>query len=152
MLLWRENANAWNVLECISHLNLYSAFYVPQMLEKIKKSNSKPQKTFKSGWLGGYFANSMQPKDKLNKMNSMKSMNTLNVRVDNAVLDQFVGHQHALLEVLKLAQNVNLNDIKIKTSLSLLIRLKLGDSLLFYVNHNRRHFKQIERILAAQSH
>lgn len=68
-LTWREHASAWNILECLEHLNLYGDFYLPQIESKIKNSNTTTEAVFKSGLLGNYFAKSMLPKEKLNKMN-----------------------------------------------------------------------------------
>ena len=148
-LTWRENETSWNILECLEHLNLYGDFYLPQMESKIKSSNTKAGSEFKSGLLGNYFAKSMLPKEKLNKMKTFKDKNPLNVRLDKMVIDKFIDQQIKLLELVNQSRKVSLNKVKIPTSISSLIRLKLGDTFQFFINHIIRHLSQIDRIQAA---
>jgi Asp-tRNA(Asn)/Glu-tRNA(Gln) amidotransferase C subunit len=145
-LTWKENEISWSVLECLEHLNLYGDFYLPQMENKIKISGTKPEFEFRSGFLGNYFAKSMLPKEKLNKMKTFKDKNPLNAALDKSVIDKFLSQQNQLLDLLNQAKKVSLNKVKIQTSISSLIRLKLGDTFQFFINHMIRHFKQIDRI------
>lgn len=150
-LTWKENADSWSMLECLEHLNLYGDFYLPHMVNKIKNSNSTFEPEFKSGILGNYFAESMLPKDKLNKMKTFKDKNPLNARLDKSVIEKFMNQQIKLLELLNSSKNVSLNKVKIGTSISGLIQLKLGDTFRFYINHIIRHMKQIERIVKSMN-
>ena len=142
----RENPASWNVLECLAHLNLYGNFYLPQIEKKIKESNTKHEAAFKSGFLGDYFAKSMLPKEKMKKMNTFKDKNPLNSNLKKDVIEEFLNQQIQLLDLLNKSRNVSLNKIKISISITSLIRLKLGDTFRFYINHMIRHMKQIERI------
>lgn len=148
-LTWKENENSWSILECLEHLNLYGDFYLPQIENKIKNSTTKTEFEFKSGILGNYFAKSMLPKEKLNKMKTFKDKNPLNASLDKTVIDQFIKQQIKLLDLLNQSRNVSLNKVKIQTSISSLIKLKLGDTFQFFVNHIIRHLNQIERIQTA---
>lgn len=145
-LTWKANPTSWSILECLEHLNLYGEFYLPQIENKIKNATTKNETEFKSGFLGNYFANSMLPKEKLNKMKTFKDKNPLNAKLDKSVIDNFVGQQVKLLNLLTQSRNVSLNKVKIQTSISSLIKLKLGDTFQFFINHIIRHLKQIERI------
>ena len=149
ILTWKENENSWSILECLEHLNLYGDFYLPQIENKIKNSTTKTEFEFKSGILGNYFAKSMLPKGKLNKMKTFKDKNPLNANLDKTVIDQFIKQQIKLLDLLNQSRNVSLNKVKIQTSISSLIKLKLGDTFQFFVNHIIRHLNQIERIQTA---
>lgn len=145
-LTWKAYPNSWNILECIEHLNLYGNFYLPQMEEKIRNSDTENEIDFNSGFLGNYFAKSMLPKAKLNKMKTFKDKNPLNAKLDKTVIDNFINQQIKLLELLNQSRNVSLNKVKIATSISKLVKLKLGDTFQFFINHIIRHFTQIERI------
>lgn len=145
-LTWKENETSWSMLECLEHLNLYGDFYLPQIESKIKNSATKNDLEFKTGLLGNYFANSMLPKEKLNKMNTFKDKNPLNANLEKVVIDRFLNQQIKLLELLNQSRKVSLNKVKIQTSISKLIRIKLGDTFRFIINHNIRHFVQIDRI------
>jgi len=145
-LTWKPNETSWSMLECIAHLNLYGDFYLPQIEQRIKNSNTKAELEFKPGILGNYFAKSMLPKDKLNKMKTFKDKNPLNAKLDKTVIDTFITQQIKLLALLNQSRNVSLNKVKIQTSISSLIQLKLGDIFQFLINHNIRHLNQVDSI------
>ena len=79
-------------------------------------------------------------------MKTFKDKNPLNADLDKSVIDRFLNQQIKLLDLLIQSRNVSLSKVKIKTSISGLINLKLGDTFQFIINHNIRHLKQIERI------
>lgn len=145
-LSWRADASSWSMLECLEHLNLYGDFYLPEIEKKINHSKTTSEETFKSGWLGKYFADSMLPKDKLNKMKTFKDKNPIHVELDKKVIERFINQQMQLLDLLNKARSISLNKVKISTSISSLIKLKLGDTFQFFINHILRHMKQIEKI------
>jgi hypothetical protein len=147
-LTWKQNPNTWSILECLEHLNLYGDYYLPEIESQIKLSKTASKSEFKSGMLGNYFANSMLPKEKLNKMKTFKDKNPLNAQLDKRVLDMFIQQQMKLLDLLAQSRNVSLNKVKIRTSFSSLVQLKLGDTFRFLTNHQLRHFQQIDRIEA----
>lgn len=138
---------SWNVLECLQHLNLYGDFYIPAMQKAVRNSATKPEAVFKSGILGGYFAQSMLPKEKLNKMKTFRDKDPLHANLDRSVIDTFIHQQFLLIDLLNDARGVSLNKVKIPTSISHLLRLKLGDTFRFVINHNIRHMAQVEKIL-----
>lgn len=146
MLAWKETPVSWSILECLEHLNLYGDFYLPQIKHKIKNSNTKTEAEFKSGILGNYFAKSMLPKEKLNKMKTFKDKNPLNAKLDKSVIDKFIHQQIELLDLLNKSREISLNKVKIEISISSLIKLKLGDTFQFFINHIIRHLHQIEKI------
>src|SRR5690606_18511477 len=145
-LTWKETEITWSILECLEHLNLYGDFYLPQIENKIKNSITKNEPEFKNGVLGNYFSKSMLPRGKLNKMKTFKDKNPLNANLDKSVIDKFINQQIKLLDLFNQSRNVNLNKVKIKTSISSLIYLKLDDTFQFIINHIIRHLKQIDRI------
>ncbi|MBT1703399.1 DinB family protein [Chryseosolibacter indicus] len=151
-LSWRENAISWSVLECLEHLNRYGEFYLPQIENKIRNSGTTAEPEFKSGPLGAYFAKSMLPKEKLNKMKTFKDKNPLYDKLDRSVIDTFINQQIKLLDLLNQSRNISLNKVKISTSISSLIKLRLGDTFQFFINHIIRHLKQIERIQEQMKH
>jgi DinB superfamily len=147
ILNYKESAEKWSVLECVEHLNLYGDHYFPEMEKAIQSATSGYEPMFKSGWLGKYFAESMLPKEKLNKMKTFKDKNPANSKLDIKVLDRFVDQQKHLLKILEMSSRVSLNKVRIKTTLSSLLRLKLGDTFQFVINHNIRHLRQAEKVV-----
>lgn len=150
-LNWKENSENWSVLECLKHLNLYGQFYIPEIEKTILNSNQKSDEEFKSGILGNYFAKSMLPKQKLNKMKTFKDKNPLNNVLDRKVIDEFINQQMEIIDLLNKSKSVSLNKNKVKITLAKWIKLKLGDTFRFLINHNIRHIKQIENNIKAQT-
>jgi len=147
-LTWKSNTESWSILECLEHLNLYGDYYLPEIRKAIRRSTAAPDTNVKPGWLGNYFAKSMLPKEKLNKMKTFKDKDPMNLHapLTKEIIAVFIGQQHELLELLNEAKGANLNRIRIKTSISPLLRLKLGDTFHFVINHIIRHMAQIERV------
>lgn len=139
---------SWSALECLEHLNLYGRFYLPEIAKQIDQSRYPKETDFKSGLLGNYFANSLLPKEKLNKMSTFKSMNPLNSKLGRSVIDNFLEQQIQMLELLNKVHHISLNKTKTGISISRFIKLKLGDTFRVVIYHNQRHIEQAERALA----
>ena len=147
----KRDAEAWSVLECLEHLNLYGHFYIPTLGQKIAASQHPAVPEFTPGWFGNYSANSMLPKAKLNKMKTFKDKNPNGSTLSLASLDEFIGQVKQYMQLLEQAQKVNLNKVRVPLTLPLL-RFKLGDTLRFVIFHNERHMQQAQKALqAAQS-
>jgi hypothetical protein len=147
-LNYKARPESWSALECLEHLNLYGIFYLPEIAKHINETPYPKETDFKSGILGNYFANSLLPKEKLNKMSTFKSMNPLNSKLDSSVLDNFLDQQIQMLELLDKARYVSLNKTKTGISISRFIKLKLGDTFRVVIYHNQRHIEQAKRALA----
>ncbi|SFN15403.1 DinB superfamily protein [Paenimyroides ummariense] len=143
----RFTNESWSVLECLEHLNLYGNFYLPEIKNRIETSTTKATTEFKSGWLGNYFAQSMLPKEKLNKMKAFKSMNPIHSSLSKTTVTVFIDQQNQLLDLLNAAKDVDLNKVKTNISITTLIKLKLGDTFRFLIYHNKRHIVQAEKVL-----
>lgn len=144
----RLTNESWSVLECLEHLNLYGNFYLPEIKNRIETSTTKTTTEFKSGWLGNYFAQSMLPKENLNKMKAFKSMNPIHSSLSKNTVTVFIDQQKQLLDLLNASRNVNLNKVKTNISITTLIKLKLGDTFRFIIYHNKRHVVQAQKVLA----
>ena len=147
-LNWRLNEESWSVLECFEHLNLYGDYYLPEIKKQINRQiDRKAVATFKSSWLGNYFAESLAPKEKLNKMKTFKDKNPLGSKLDNAVLNRFIVQQKEMLELLSSARAVNLTTVKTGISISKWIKLRLGDTFRVVIYHNQRHIVQAKNAI-----
>ena len=146
----KNTPEQWSILECIEHLNLYGDFYLPvmqkQLLETIHKENSP---VFKPGVIGNYFAGLMKTENgKIKKMKSPKDKNPVNSALSITTLDRFLKQQQLLQFLLKQAFTADLTKIKTTISLSKFIKLRLGDTLRFYVYHIERHLAQARKMIA----
>lgn len=147
-LNWKANPKTWSVLECLEHLNRYGDFYLPEIQNRLKNREAiNIDNVFKSGWLGNYFAQSMLPKERLNKMKTFKSMNPLGSQLDQSVINKFIDQQKEMLDILSRANRFDLNKIKTSISISKWIKLKLGDTFRVVIYHNDRHILQANKVI-----
>ncbi len=77
---------------------------------------------------------------------------TLNreILLDNSVIT-FLESQKELLDIIKKAAHVSLRKVRIPISISKLIRLRLGDALMFVIYHNERHVQQVLNIISQKN-
>jgi|SRR5690606_6379012 hypothetical protein len=147
----RPTPEAWNALECLEHLNRYGDYYLPA-IEKaiIARPRLQAPPPFRSGWLGNYFANLMRVKEtKVKKMKSPADKNPFGADVNVLAIDRFLKQQERLLVLLGDAANVDLVKARVAISIAPWIRIRLGDTLRFFVYHIERHVLQAKK--AAES-
>ncbi len=147
----RPHKDSWNTLECIAHLNLYGNFYLPEISRRMVASQSKTTSYFNSGLLGNYFAKSILPRDRPNKMKTFQEMDPIYKQLDKNVLAVFLEQQEKLLQLLEQAKSKDLGKIRTNISINKWIKIRLGDTFRFLVNHNIRHIVQIKNILSSCS-
>ena len=150
LLQTQPGAGKWSVAQVLEHLNIYARYYITAIEQKLHHNQSGPNEEFTPGWLGDYFTNLMKPSDENEIKGKMKApANAVpSAQPDaTAMLDEFISHQHHLLNLLQIARTANLEYNRISISLTKLIRLKLGDTFRFFIAHEQRHFLQIEHAL-----
>ena len=145
--------NQWSILECLEHLNLYGDFYLVEIENRIIKNKNYPgSKVFHSGLLGNYFANLMEVKEgKVTKMRSPKDKNPANMNLTETTITRFLQQQEQLVKLLQSCRAMDLTRTKSAISLTRLIKLRLGDTLRFFIYHIERHVLQAERICKEQN-
>jgi hypothetical protein len=150
LLMKQAQPNAWSVAQVLEHLNIYSRYYMEEIEKQLHRNQTKASNNFATGWLGNYFTNLMKPTKENTIAKKMKApKNAIPSLQPNAneMLSECISHQHHLLNLLAIAKSANLNTNRIPTSLSKLIKLKLGDTFRFFIAHEQRHFLQIDKVL-----
>ena len=147
-LNWKPNPGTWSCLEIFAHLNAYSNFYHPAFHKKIAITRFRtPSTVFTSSPLGRSAWQTMKlgkEKNVKRRFNSPKDYNPSihpNL-VKETTLADFVHQQKELLNILEASVAVNLRKVKVPISISKMVRLRLGDALLFAAYHNERHMQQ----------
>lgn len=147
-LNFRQSEHEWSILECIEHLNLYGDFYLPEIELNLMLQHQAPDaRVYKPGIIGNYFARLMKVNNgKVKKMKSPKDKNPIHSELSITTLDRFIKQQDLLSHLLFKALKADLTKTKTAISLTKVIRLRLGDTLRFYVYHIARHIKQASAI------
>ncbi|MEO9003376.1 MAG: DinB family protein [Ginsengibacter sp.] len=146
-LNFKQNQDAWSILECIEHLNLYGDFYLPEIEARIlsQKPDSHTE-IFKSGLIGNYFANLMVAGNgKIKKMKSPKDKNPANSSLTLSTIERFLKQMNKLSLLLQQSARINLTKTKTSISISKHIKLRLGDTFRFLIYHIERHILQAKR-------
>lgn len=148
-LNWRPNPGIWSIAEVIAHLNSYARYYHPTIQKKIETTRFRTAKEdFMSSPLGRSAWKSM----KLGRLNNVKrkfkAPKGHNPSVDPTLVQgtevkDFLTQQQELLLIIESSAEVNARKVKIPISISKIVRLRLGDALLFIVYHDERHMHQI---------
>ncbi len=152
-LNWRPMHGAWNIIEVLWHLNEYAKYYHPTFESKIENAKFRDFKEiFTPSPLGRSAWKSMKlgrAKNIKRKFKAPKPMNPtfINELHGENELTAFIEHQEKLLTLLDKSNTVNWRKTKVPISISKLVRLRLGDALMFVIYHNERHIQQIVNIL-----
>jgi DinB superfamily len=150
VLIKQPAPGKWSVAQVLEHLNIYSRHYINAIESKLHLNQNGPNRDFTPGWLGNYFTNLMKPKADNSipkKMQAPKNAIPSAQPDAKAMMEEFIHHQHHLLNLLQISKTANLDYIRIPTSLSKFISLKLGDTFRFFIAHEQRHFIQMENVL-----
>lgn len=154
-LLQTPSPTQWSVAQCLEHLNSYGHYYLPMLERAIHKGETETipaKKLFKSGWLGHYFAKSMQPKADGTirlKMQAVKNHRP-GVNLDaRAVLTEFLAQQGQLVDLLQRAQWVDIGRLRVPISIARWVTLSVGNTFRFLIAHEQRHVLQAQRANAA---
>jgi hypothetical protein len=151
----KESPEKWSATQCLGHLNSYGRYYLPvieKAIQEARKKNWNSAIHFKSGWLGNYFTQLMLPKEDgslSKKMSSSKDHYPVSNANSHQVIAVFIEQQEKLLLLLEEARSINLNKASCSISIAKFIKLKLGDTFLFFIAHQYRHILQAERALQA---
>lgn len=147
-LRWKPNDATWNLSEIFAHLNEYARFYHEAFLNRIEKTRFRqPREQFVSSPLGRSAWMSMKLGNARNIKRRFNAPKAYNPSVNPSLVtghdrETLLESQHELIHILERCMEVNLRKVKVPISISKIIRLRLGDALLFVAYHNERHFQQ----------
>lgn len=143
----------WSAAQCLEHLNIYGRHYLPAIEKAIAQAKAqgvRPAEQMRPGWLGKWFTDIMLPLPGGGLKKKMKAPQNAIPSTNpdaHAMLAEFIDQQEKMLLLLASAKALNLNTVRVPTSLSPLIRMRLGDTFAFVIAHLERHVLQAERAL-----
>lgn len=151
LLVQRPSADKWSFLECIAHLNLTYADYLPRLQSAIEQNTERKGSRFKQGFFGRMMINSMRPKNGKIKMKvkTLGKFQPTQVKlVRDEVIDTFLTQHRSFIEMLEAAQPLHGGQIRLDSAIGSLLRFRLGDCCAFLVGHNERHWLQAQNAYA----
>jgi hypothetical protein len=151
---WRKDNESWSINEIFAHLNEFAHYYHQAFTSKIERTRfNEPKDTFISSPLGRSAWKSMKLGNLKNIKRKFKAQRIYNPLIHSELVsgidtETFESNQIELIKIIDKAELVNLRKVKVPISISKIIRLRLGDALLFVVYHNERHMQQALNILS----
>lgn len=139
---------SWSVAQCLEHLIVSDNLYfdrIKKAIQKAKEKGSPPDNSFKSGWFGKRFINSMKPGINKYKVPGVFKPSASNLQ--KKILSDFEAHEQELLQLIDEASDADLNRVKITSPVNSLIRFRLGDALNVLVTHQERHLLQAKKVM-----
>jgi hypothetical protein len=152
-LNWRPNPDTWSINQLFAHLNTYADFYHTTILNRIEKTRfNEPKDIFVSSPLGRSAWKSVKLGNLKNVKRKFRSARDYNPVFNGKAireneLDGFIERQEEMIAILTKSAQVNLRKVKVPNALSKIVKLRLGDCLLFVVYHNERHVYQALNLL-----
>ncbi len=149
---WRPPQGGWSVGECIAHLNVTSAQYLPSIDATIADARARKRLgrgPFKHSWFGKYFMRSMEPPPK-RKLRAPKVFEPdAKPKRPGVVVPAFLTFQDQLIECVRTANGVDLGKAKVRSPAVSWLRLPLGVTFGVMVAHQRRHVWQARQVMSA---
>ncbi len=148
-LNWVPNPGVWSINQVLAHLNEYGNYYHPVFHKRIDGTRfTSTKEAFISSPLGRSAWKSMKLGNAKNVKRKFKSPRDYNPSINENLLtgnelETFLSYQNELFQLFEKAKTVNIRRVKVPISISKIVRLRLGDALLFVVYHNQRHVQQI---------
>ena len=149
----QPNERSWSALQCIEHLNAYYRYYIPVIRGKITNSRFvEPSDYFTSSPLGRAVYRSAKLGKVHNVKRSLKSPKDYNPLVNLSLstensITEYLNHNKDFLTLIEEATKIDMRKTKVPLSLRPVVKLNIGDALLFLAYHNERHIFQAKKAL-----
>jgi hypothetical protein len=144
---WKSGAEGWSVGQCFEHLIKTNLLFFPE-LERIAgrtRTNSFWENYSPlSSFFGNLLVNSLKKDERKFKAPTQKIVPPSEINA--SIIEQFVAHQTELVEKIKSTENADWQKIKMTSPFMRLVTYKLADGFRVVVEHERRHFRQAERV------
>jgi len=145
---WRPSAEGWSVGQCFEHLIKSNELFFDKLGEiadgKHKHSfleNFSPL----SGFFGNLLINSLKKDSRKFKAPTKKIVPPSDI--DPNIIESFAAHQAELSGKIKLTETVDWNKTKVTSPFMKLMTYRLSDGYQVIIEHEKRHFRQAERVL-----
>jgi hypothetical protein len=152
-LNWKENDREWSILNVFEHLNAFYRYYIPVLNAKIANTRfNEATEYFNSSPLGLAAYRSVKLGKEQNIKRKLKARKEYNPTFNDSLItenpiQEYLEFQNQFKELLEKAKHIDLRKTKCPLSIRPVVKLNLGDALIFLTYHNERHLNQAKTIL-----
>jgi hypothetical protein len=148
---WKPSADGWSVGQCFEHLIKTNSLFFPELekIERGERSNSFWENYSPlSSFFGNLLVKSLQKDERKFKAPSKAIVPPS--EIDANIIEKFAAHQTEVIDKIKRTDNADWRKIKITSPFMKLMTYKLEDGFSIVVEHERRHFRQAQRVTQAE--
>lgn len=148
---WRPSAEGWSVGQCFEHLIKTNKLFYAE-LDKI--AGGARQNSFWENWSpfssfgGNFLIKSLKSDARKFKAPSPKIVPPSEIGAN--IVEIFAAHQAEVIEKIKKTEKADWQKTVITSPFLKVMTYKLADGFRVVVEHERRHFRQAERVLQAE--
>ena len=149
---WKSSETGWSVGQCFEHLIKSNELFYDK-LDEIADGKHKHSLLENLSPLSGFFGNllisSLKKDGRKFKAPTQKIVPPS--EIDPNIVEIFAAHQSELIGKIRRIETADWNKIKVTSPFMKLITYKLNDGFQIVVEHEKRHFRQAERVIQTSS-
>ena len=150
-LNWKPGAQEWSIGQCLDHLVMTNTQFFPnldQIIKGEKKSTVWEKLPVLPKLFGRLIINGTNPEN-ARKFKAPKAFAPASSSIEAKIVDKFIEHQGEVANRLKALDSVDARRVRVTSPIARFVTYSLLDACTILVYHERRHFEQARRVLAA---
>ena len=150
-LNWRPSEAKWSVGGHVAHMVIINPPYLSALDEALTAARARGRLSdgpYRHGWLGPWFARSMEPPPKRRWKTAPRLVP--DPSVDGDVANSFARYQDELAELVEAGRGVDLGGTRISSPFMKLLRFSVGAAYGVLLGHNRRHIWLMREVMDAE--
>ena len=150
VLRHRPTPDRWSVLDCLEHINLMYADYLPRMQAAVAQAAPSRLETYSPGFWGQKMVKDQRPVQgqRKKKMKTFKKLVPVtDHQPSDQIFDRLFRYHEQLEQLLGQSERLDWNRVKVNSALGPLLRLKLGDCFRVLMAHTERHLLQGQEVM-----
>lgn len=147
----RADPDRWSVAECVAHLNLTAAAYLPLLddaLERAQSLRARPTRSYRRDPVGWLLWRMMGPPVRVKTKTSAQFM-PANVRSVAGLIQEFERLQQELLRRIERAEGLPLTRVRVASPFNEKVKYNLYSCFSILPRHEHRHLWQAEQVAKA---
>lgn len=149
---WKPSEKIWSIGQCFEHLIVTNNLYFPNIQKVIDgkhRNNFYSKIPFGVDLIAVLMRNSLNPEQK-RKMKTFKIFEPAASDVSETIIEDFAKNQQKLIEMVRTVEGFDIHKIKISEPVGAALNLRLDDAFEILAMHEKRHFKQAERVMKTE--
>lgn len=151
-LTWKPNSDSWSVAQCLDHLiaaNREMLAVFDPVISGSKRTTFVERLPVLPGLMGRVMVKFVAPQSS-QKLKAPPAAAPSSSKLDPQIVNQFVTLQQQVTQKFKAVEGLNPDKVIVTSPFLSFITYSLLDACRIMVAHERRHFDQARRVMAAE--